>query len=242
MTARLVCAGDSNTRGQYGVSYVHMLGQRLRGDAITVTGAGVNGDTSHGLLQRLDAIIAQRPTAITVLIGTNDLWGTLSDDHARALIQRNRLPYPPSAQRFHRHLQSIVARLQSATDARIAVLSPPVLGQELDSAAVRGGRRFAEIVAETADHYGVDHLPLFEHQYEHLRCSDATQLTLPTGLNERYSSVLQHVLLRRPYDRISERRGLLLTTDHVHQNTRGAAMIADFVEQFVGAGITDRMS
>ena len=158
----------------------------------------------------------------------------MSDDNARTLIRRNRLPYPPSAQHFQHHLQSILARLRTATDARIAVLSPPVLGQELDSAAVRRGRRFAEIVAETAAQYGVDHLPLFAYQYEELQCSDALQLPLPAGLRERYSSVLQHVLLRRSYDRISERRGLLLTTDHVHQNTHGASMIADLVERFVG--------
>ncbi|SCX19503.1 SGNH/GDSL hydrolase family protein [Mycolicibacterium fluoranthenivorans] len=239
MTTRLMCLGDSNTTGDYGVSYVGMLAQRLAGADVTVTGSGVNGEVSYGLVQRLDPVIDQQPTAITVLIGTNDAWGTLSDANARQVVKRCELPYAPSAPRFREHLASIVARLQSATDARIAVLSPPVLGQQLDSAAAHTGREFAEIVADTAREYGVTYLPLFERQCEQLRNSDADPVPLRTGEREWYSAVLQHVLLRRSYDRISERRGLLLTTDHVHQNSRGAGMIADLIEQFVKDGVTD---
>ena len=54
MPTRIVCVGDSNTRGQYAVSYVQMLAERLSGHDVTVTGAGVNGDCSYNLLQRLD--------------------------------------------------------------------------------------------------------------------------------------------------------------------------------------------
>lgn len=239
MTIQVLCIGDSNTRGDYGMSYVQMLQQRLPGD-VAVTGSGVNGEVSYGLLQRLDPIIDQRPTVITVLIGTNDLWGALSEANARLLIKRCQLPYPPSAQRYREHLQAIVERLHAATDARIAVLSPPVLGQELDSAAVCGGRDFAELASATAEQCGVDYLPLFEHQHEYLRHNDAAPVPLPSGERSWYSSMLQHLLLRRPFDRISERRGLLLTTDHVHQNSRGAAIIADLVEQYVGSELTDR--
>jgi lysophospholipase L1-like esterase len=40
-------------------------------------------------------------------------------------------------------------------------------------------------------------------------------------------------MLRRSFDGISRRRGLQLTTDLIHQNTSGAAMIADLIEQFL---------
>lgn len=35
---------------------------------------GISGDTSEGVLARLDEIIASRPKAVFLLIGTNDLW------------------------------------------------------------------------------------------------------------------------------------------------------------------------
>jgi hypothetical protein len=40
-------------------------------------------------------------------------------------------------------------------------------------------------------------------------------------------------MLRRSFDGISRRRGLQLTTDLIHQNTSGATMIADLIEQFL---------
>lgn len=38
-------------------------------------------------------------------------------------------------------------------------------------------------------------------------------------------------VLRRQLDTISRRRELLLTTDHIHQNSRGAGMIADVIDE-----------
>lgn len=40
-------------------------------------------------------------------------------------------------------------------------------------------------------------------------------------------------MLRRTLDDISARRGLSLTTDTIHQNTRGATLIADVVGEFL---------
>lgn len=239
MTIRVVCAGDSNTRGRYGVSYVRMLAQRLRGDGVAVTGSGINGEVSYGLLQRLDALVRLNPSVLTIMIGTNDVWGTLSAENARNLITRNGLPYPPSAHHFRDHLESIMTRLWATTDARIGLMSPPLLGQKLDSPATLAGQQFAEIVEETARVHGARYLPVFERQVEYLRGADAVPVLLPSGLAERYSSVLQHYLAGRSFDQIGARRGLVLTADHVHQNTRGATMIADLVEQFVRTCGTD---
>ena len=50
---------------------------------------------------------------------------------------------------------------------------------------------------------------------------------------ERYTSVLQHFLLRRSYDGIARRRHLALTADFIHQNSRGATVIAELIEDFV---------
>jgi lysophospholipase L1-like esterase len=233
VSATVVCAGDSITRGQYGVDYVRMLQARLRGRGVAVSAAAVNGDVSYGLLARLTPIVDQKPSAITVLVGTNDLWGSLSEANAQKLVDRWKLPYPPGPHEFGSHLEQIVMRLKAETDARIALLSPPALGQNLASAAIHAGQRFAHIVNSVAQNAGVAYLPLFERQLDHLRSAGGPDLPLPAGLAERYTSVLQHYLLGRSYDRIAHARRLILTTDHVHQNTAGATMIADLVEQFL---------
>ncbi len=210
-----------------------MLAERLSGHDVTVTGAGVNGDCSYNLLQRLDPIIAQRPDAVTVLIGSNDAWSSLSDANARKIVKRKNLPAAPTLSQYRENLVAIVARLRAETDAQIALVSLPVLGQDLDSPAARASKEFSEVVNTTAAEYGLAYLPLHERQCEFLRTSGAEMLAFPDGMAERYTSVLQHFLLRRSYDSIARHRRLELTADFVHQNSRGATIIADLIEDFV---------
>lgn len=233
MTSRVVCAGDSNTRGQYGVGYVQVLNERLRGRDISITSAGVNGDGSFDLVRRLDAIIELAPDAVTVLIGSNDAWCTLSEANARRMVKRKKLPFAPTLSRYRDHLHTIAARLTAETDARIALMSPPVLGQDLAATPARVGADFSAVVKQVAAEHGTAYVPLFEQQCEHLRRSGAEALPFPDGMTERYTSVLQHYLLHRSYDTIASHRRLVLTSDHVHQNSRGAAMIADLIEEFL---------
>jgi lysophospholipase L1-like esterase len=233
MPTQIVCVGDSNTRGQYGVSYVRMLAERLSSHDVVVTAAGVNGDCSYNLLQRLDQIVAQRPDAVTVLIGSNDAWSTLNAANARRMMKRKNLPVAPTLSRYPENLTAIVARLRAETDAAIALMSPPVLGQDLDSPAARASEEFSQVVKTTAAEHGLAYLPLHERQREYLDSNGPKALPFPDGLAERYTSVLQHLLLRRSYDGIARRRGLALTTDFIHQNSRGATIIADLIEDFV---------
>jgi hypothetical protein len=44
---------------------------------------------------------------------------------------------------------------------------------------------------------------------------------------------MQHYLLRRSWDDISRRRGLLLLTDNVHINDTAAELVAQTVQPFV---------
>ncbi len=233
MPTRIVCVGDSNTRGKYGASYVHMLAERLSGHDATVTGAGVNGDCSYNLLQRLDLIIAQRPDVVTVLIGSNDAWSTLSVANADRIMKRKNLPVSPTLRHYHENLAAVVARLRAETDAQLALVSLPVLGQDLDSPAAQASKEFSQVVKTTAAEQGLAYLPLHERQCDYLLSSGAEVLPFPDGMSERYTSVLQHFLLRRSYDGIARRRQLVLTADFVHQNSRGATIIADLIEDFV---------
>lgn len=215
------------------MSYVQMLADRLAGHGITVTGAGVNGDCSYNLLRRLDQIIAQRPDAVTVLIGSNDAWSTLSDANARRIMKRKNLPVAPTLSAYRANLTEIVVRLRAETDAQIALMSLPVLGQDVASPSVRASTEFSAAAKATATEQGVAYLPLHERQCDYLDRSGAKALSFPDGLVERYTSVLQHTLLRRSYDRIAQRRGLSLTTDFIHQNSRGATIITELIEDFV---------
>ncbi|MCR8943323.1 GDSL-type esterase/lipase family protein [Streptomyces sp. OUCMDZ-4982] len=234
MTTRVACLGDSLTRAQLSVDYLDLLERRRPSGDLRLARFGVNGDLAHNLLRRLDAVVADPPEVITVLIGTNDARASLPGHPVERTMKRKHLPERPSAGWFQECLGAVVERLRTETDATIGLLSLPVLGQELDGAAARASRTYSRLIAEVATAGGATCLPLHERQTEELRRADPAPIpyrepTPAAGLGV----LLGQAVLRRSLDSISRRRGLVLTTDHVHQNSRGAALVAEVIDTWL---------
>jgi hypothetical protein len=84
---------------------------------------------------------------------------------------------------------------------------------------------------EIAERHGVAYLPLHERQIEEIHRVNPAKIPYEELTVAGYlGTVFQRKLLRRSLDTISRRRGLLLTTDHIHQNGRGAALIAEVID------------
>ncbi|QNP75300.1 SGNH/GDSL hydrolase family protein [Streptomyces roseirectus] len=231
MTTRVACLGDSLTRAQFSVDYLDLLGRRHPPGDVRLARFGVNGDFAWNLLQRLDAVVTDPPDVITVLIGTNDARASLAGYPVEQAMKRKRLPERPSAGWFQQCLGAVVARLRAETDATIALLSLPVLGQQLDAAAAQASQAYSRMIAEVAAAEQVTCLPLHERQTEELRRADPPPIPYREPTPAAVLGVLaQHTLLRRDLDTISRRHGLLLTTDHIHQNSRGATLIAEVID------------
>lgn len=229
---KIVCVGDSITRAQVSVDYVADLRRRI--PTATVINAGVNGDLAYNVLQRLDAVVEEQPDLVTVLIGTNDANATMSERNLRMFTEMKQLPVRPTLEWYRENLTAIVTRLDAETLARVAVLSPPVLGEDPDSEPVARSTAYAQVAREVARTAGVTYLPLHEHQLDHLRSADRhPRITYRDGRSIQSRAAIQHFILRRSFDAIARSRGLELTTDLIHQNSRGAGMIADLIEQFI---------
>ncbi|MFD8800070.1 SGNH/GDSL hydrolase family protein [Streptomyces atroolivaceus] len=231
MTVRIACLGDSLTRALISVDYLDLLGRRHPPGDLHLARFGANGDFAYNLLRSLDAVIANPPDVITVLIGTNDARASLAGYRVEKAMKRKQLPERPSASWFQQCLGSVVERLRAETDATIGLLSLPVLGQQLDGAAAQASQRYSRMIAEVATTDEVTYLPLHERQTEELRHADPPpiayrEVTPAAGLGV----FVQHAVFRRSLDTISQRRDLVLTTDHIHQNSRGAALIADVID------------
>lgn len=86
---RLVALGDSLTQG-YGLSPEEGLVPQLqawldaRGHDVIVINAGVSGDTTAGGLARLDWTLGDRPDAMIVALGGNDLLRGIAPAASRA--------------------------------------------------------------------------------------------------------------------------------------------------------------
>ena len=142
-TVKLLALGDSLTAG-YGLpepqGFTVQLEQALKakGYAVDVVNAGVSGDTTAGGRSRLDWALADKPDAVIVELGANDMLRGLDPDAARA------------------NLGAILKRL---TDEKLPVLlagmyASPSLGRAY-------GERFNAIYPELARTYDVQLYPFF---------------------------------------------------------------------------------
>ncbi|MEV8319310.1 GDSL-type esterase/lipase family protein [Streptomyces sp. NPDC059900] len=234
MSTRVACLGDSLTRAQLSVDYLDLLKQRHPPGDVRFARFGANGDFAYNLLRRLDTVVADPPDVITVLIGTNDARASLAGYRLEQAMKRKQLPERPSAGWFQQCLGAVVERLRTQTDASIALLSLPVLGQQLDAAAAHASQAYSRMIAEVAAAHGTAYLPLHERQVEELRQADPPPIPYQDPTPRASVGVLvRHAVLRRSLDTISRRRGLVLTTDHIHQNSRGAALVAEVIDTFL---------
>ena len=129
--------------------WVTRLGHKLRhhypGRAFVVRNAGVDGDTTAGVLARLERdVLAPRPTLVIVSIGTNDFDAGV----------------PPRT--FAARLHLLVGRLRAAPLAPVVVLASmlPIAGQT--PARLAGERAYNEIIRRTAAAMHVGYLDLFD--------------------------------------------------------------------------------
>ena len=80
-TMKLLCIGDSLTYGyemEISNRWTNLLEKELE---ITVLNAGINGDTTTGILSRFMPLIKDfKPTHVLIYGGTNDLWFGLKNE------------------------------------------------------------------------------------------------------------------------------------------------------------------
>jgi len=81
---------------------------------------------------------------------------------------------------------------------------------------------------------GVTYLPVHERQEQYLREVGHTE-GRPHDANSMlmWTSLFRHYVLRQDFETIAEDNGFLLTTEGLHLNRRGAAIVADVIEAFL---------
>jgi acyl-CoA thioesterase-1 len=165
----VVCLGASIVRGSVSFNFVNLLRDRLEPKGFKFVNAGVNGDLAYNVLKRLDSIINLQPNFVVILVGTNDVIATTSRSAGMTYKLTKRPPKKPSLEFYRKNLEAVVSNLQQRTKAKIALLSLPVLGEDLSSEPNQKVAKYNEAIREVADKYGVNYLPVNEQQVEFLR-------------------------------------------------------------------------
>ncbi|MEU7900746.1 GDSL-type esterase/lipase family protein [Nonomuraea sp. NPDC049152] len=219
---RVVAAGASMTQGALGADWVGSLRAQPEHQGYAFINAGINGNTSADLRRRVEAdIVACHPAAVTILIGTNDV--------------RNGVPLD----QYRDNLAAIIDRLKSRTTARIALMSLPPLGEDLDTAINGKLAGYNAAIKEIAHQAQVDYLPVHERLADHLRPQGGRQpyaFSFPLA----FAVAAQHYLLRRGWDEIARAGGREFLVDHVHLSDRGAAIITGLTSHWLSTAPNTR--
>jgi alpha-L-rhamnosidase len=233
----VVLFGDSITEGKTSASYVELLRQRLSADGYRFVNLGVGGDTARNLVRRLPAVIDAQPDAVSIMVGTNDLQAYLRGGTLNPGMQvLKRMSERVTVEWYSGLVRHIVERLQAETSATIALCSVPVLGEALDSAANDAARLFNGSLQELAVELGVAYLPVHESMTAELEAE------VPAGgvpfdqdvlVRRMLGAVWDAQVRGRSWEQISTQHGLVLTTDLIHPNGRGAAIVADRIEEWL---------
>ena len=239
-TLRTVCIGDSITFDTVSANYVKMLERRFIARAIPMDfiNAGINGALAYNIVQRLDPIIACQPHFVTILIGTNDInaimIARMNTPQALTFIRNMHLPQSPTTEWSSEMVKTIIHRLQAETQAKIALISIPPVGENPEEYVFQQSVEYAEVIKEVAALKGVPYLPLQERMLDNLKSSPSKNAQ-PYGKAIRVAmrAVFLHLLLRRSWNAVGKRSGFQFHSDHFHLNENGAKMVADLIDQFI---------
>jgi lysophospholipase L1-like esterase len=229
----VACLGASLTSGTVSASYIELLEARL--PTWRLTNHGVNGDLAWNALQRLDQLIAEQPEYVTILLGTNDVNATLSERNRFHYLEYQRLPIErPSLAWYESNMEEIVRRLQNETRARIALLSLAPIGEDFSHEANRRMAEYNEVIRRLAERHALAYLPLNEKMWAWLEAhaDERAELPPPLAYKDGLTNVGNAIALHASglsWDEISRRNGLLLMTDCLHLNSRGAGLVADLI-------------
>lgn len=229
MTITIACIGDSITHGLVSANYVAMLEERFAGEDCAWINAGVDNDTTLNMLRRVSELIPNQPDVVLIFGGTNDAIASLSTPSFRLLQVLKLLPTRPTQEWAIQNMRELLRVVKLGTQAQVAVLSIPPLGEALDSRPMNWVRAYNARLHKLAEEEGCAYLPVFEGMEAVLRSEPAAGHVFRGSL---WMSA-EFVLLGEDFDTYAERKGFRLLIDGVHLNRRAAALVADAVEKYL---------
>ena len=199
-----------------------------------MTSSAAGGDTLAGIKARLEGLLCERrPHALIVEAGTNDiLLPALESRGGMWLRLVGRLAAggspPTTALEAFRDLYARTLEIAGEAAGCVVVTSIACIGEATGSDLNRRGSQYNEVIREVAASKGAalaDVGKTFKGVLGGMERQSAFLLdNFSCALTDTFRS-----LTPRGADRLSGRRGLVLTLDGVHLNRYGARLYADTV-------------
>jgi len=120
--------------------------------------AGMNAELSYNVLLRIESIIACKPDFLTILIGfltiligTNDANAEIKNVPDKKMLEKLNLPGKPNKKWYIENLEKIITELKEKTDAKIALCSIPIMGEEFSSTAFKQSIDYSKAIFENSN-------------------------------------------------------------------------------------------
>ncbi|MCS1390542.1 GDSL-type esterase/lipase family protein [Lysinibacillus boronitolerans] len=207
--------GDSLTEGRPGVSFYNVL--KLQYPHISFDNLGNPGETIKSLFTRLEKAPLQSSYDLLIIwIGVNDVYSKLLKVQAQ--------PVAKDHIEFEEYCLKVVEKAHAASK-NVVLVSPALVGEDLQNHSNKEIKDLTSVMESIAlksgNIYFVNMQNIFKEHLEHLECSGF--------INTNVIRVLLDVLFyKNPLriDKLSQKRGLHLTLDGVHLNSKGADLVA----------------
>ncbi|MDQ0233329.1 SGNH/GDSL hydrolase family protein [Metabacillus malikii] len=207
--------GDSLTEGRPGVSFATILQKKY--SSISFVNLGKPGETVKSLYSRLTKTKLDMDYDVLFLrIGVNDVYTKLLKVKAQPIAEDH--------QEFSDYFIKVLDIVIPAAK-HIVIVSPAIVGENLSNSSnceIKSLSALIESISMKHEHITFLHMQsVFE---KHL-----TQVTSSEYISTSIFTVMKDVLFYKSQtsiDRLSRKRGLHLTLDGIHLNSRGAMLVA----------------
>lgn len=233
---KILFLGASITQGKISKNFVEMLKEKLGIEQFIFINQGVAGYESYNVLKKLYKGIRTNPDFVIVLVGTNDVLSSL-DPKLEVLSRKlKHIPHEATLFNFSNNITNIIKGLKQETNSKIAIASIPVIGENLDSIENNTIKKYNVELKRIAKDENIVYLPVHEKQTNFLiNKIEGKGKDYIRSKRLAFKSLVLHYIFFMKLDSISRKNEFLLQTDGIHQNSQGAKIIADEIENFISA-------
>lgn len=226
---RIAFLGDSITKGVPKVSYFEMLEETFKEYDLVNYGKG--GDTVSSLTKRIKRINhLEEFDMVFVFVGVNDVYSKINKTHKILKTLRGQY-WSKSDAEFRLNYLDLIHYLDNKCK-KIIIIPPLLFGEDLTNDFNLELSVYIEIIKDIIGSYPhIDYLDVHQAFVDFLSTVETSNY-IPESIFDTGKDV---ALLKEnsQVDNQSHSRGLHLTLDGVHLNSKGATIVSDMITKYI---------
>lgn len=220
---KILCFGDSLTQGVPGTTYLKFLKTKLR-----FKNYGLGGDTLLGLKSRLEKKI-KRSNFFIIEVGTNDILLPFFEDYSQSWnlaikVKKKKKSIPiVNKNEFKNCYESMLELLK---DKKVIIIGIPYF-ESAYQILNKKAEEYNSIIKKLCKQYNISYIDIRKEQTKY---NNLGRYKTPKNWFEVPHDVVM-TRKQKNIDELSKKRGLKLTIDGIHFNTRSARILAKLIDE-----------